>query len=429
MTPNEIVLTGPRPLRGRLRLPGDKGISHRAFLAAALADGVSTITQLAPGDDVARTASALQALGVHVDSAGEASSITGRGVAALRAAPGPIDCGNSGTTMRMLAGLLAGCPFRSTLTGDDSLSRRPMERVITPLRALGAQIDGRDNGRFAPLEIDGRALSGTRVELEVASGQVKTALVLAGLEATGTTEIVEPAPSRDHTERLFGALGAPIERVDDCTTRVRAGAPECFTADVPGDPSSAAFFIVAASITPGSELVLEDVLLNPGRVAFLDILRAMGAELTVVARGDRLGEPVGDIGVRAASLHATTFESAEPIVDEVPVLAIAAAFAEGTTEIRNVSELRVKESNRIETVEELLTGLGARVEATSDGLNVHGGSPHPAVLSSHGDHRIAMAAAVAATAVDGESRVTGWDCVAISYPGFADDLDELAASA
>jgi 3-phosphoshikimate 1-carboxyvinyltransferase len=425
---DELVVVGPRPLRGDLRVPGDKGISHRALLAASLAEGTSTITNLGPGDDVARTDAALRALGVTTARAPGQISVDGNGIESLRAPAGDIDCGNSGTTMRMLAGLLAGRPFRSVLTGDRSLVERPMLRVVAPLRALGAHIDGRDGANHAPLHIDGTDLRGARVELEVASGQVKTALVLAGLQASGTTEIVEPAPSRDHTERLFAALGAPIDRVDERTTRVRAGAPAAFSATIPGDPSSAAFFVVAATITPGSELRLVDVLLNPGRIAFVDVLRAMGAKISVRVREERLGEPIGNIEVTAAPLRGTTFRSTEGIVDEIPVLAVAASFADGVTEIQNVAELRVKESNRVATIEHELTNLGVGVESRADAVVIRGGHPRPAALTSHGDHRIAMAAAVAANAIDGESRVDGWSSVAVSYPGFADDLELLTGS-
>ncbi|MSO79695.1 MAG: 3-phosphoshikimate 1-carboxyvinyltransferase [Acidimicrobiia bacterium] len=425
---NEFVVVGPRPLRGRVRIPGDKGISHRALIAAALADGVSTIAHLGPGDDVVRTRHALAALGVTMTVDGGTLEVTGRGVEALHEPANDIDCGNSGTTMRMLAGLLAGRPFPSVLIGDDSLSQRPMQRVIAPLRVLGADIDGRGDGGVAPLVIRGGPLVGTRVELEVASGQVKTALVLAGLQASGTTEIVEPAASRDHTERLFSALGAPIERIDERTIRVHAGAPDPFTADVPGDPSSAAFFVVAATITPGSEIVIEDVLLNPGRLEFVEVLRAMGADISVVSDGDHLGEPVGSIKVRATDLHAASFKCSEPIIDEVPVLAVAAAFADGATEITNAAELRVKESNRITTVEQELTKLGVRVDATADGLLVHGGRPHAATCTSHGDHRVAMAIAVAGNALEGESHIQEWGSVAVSYPEFAQDLERLTVA-
>ncbi len=249
--------------------------------------------------------------------------------------------------------------------------------------------------------------------------------MLAGLQAAGTTEVVEPAPSRDHTERMLSAAGAPVERVDDRTLRVHAGQPRPFELDVPGDPSSAAFFAVAAAITPGSELVLEDVLLNPGRIEFLDVLTRMGARITVRPGAERLGEPVGDIEIVAAPLHGTEVDCHEAIIDEVPALAMAAAFADGITEFRNAAEMRVKETDRIATLDTELTKLGIGVETRSDGMSVRGGTPHAATLTSHGDHRIALAAAVAANALEGESRVEGWSAAAVSYPGFADDLERL----
>ncbi len=271
----------------------------------------------------------------------------------------------------------------------------------------------------------GGGLVGERVELEVASGQVKTALVLAGLQAGGVTEIVEPEPSRDHTERMLGALGAPLERVDARTLRVRAGVPSSFEVEVPGDPSSAAFFVVAATIVAGSSIVLEGVSLNPGRIGYLDVLREMGARIEATVTGEVLGEPFGDIRVEAAPLHGTVITSREAIVDELPVLAVAAAFAEGVTEIRGAAELAVKESNRITTLQEELSHLGVAVEARADGLQIHGTSPKGAAMTSHGDHRIAMAAAVAGAGAQGASVVAGWDAVAVSYPGFAEDLTQL----
>ncbi|HZP28269.1 MAG TPA: 3-phosphoshikimate 1-carboxyvinyltransferase [Acidimicrobiia bacterium] len=425
---DELRITGPRPLRGRLRVPGCKGISHRALLFAAIADGTSQIRGLAHGDDVHRTRAALAHLGVQMraDHVGELV-VHGRGVDALTEPATVLDCANSGTSMRMLAGLLAGRPFHAILAGDESLSARPMGRVAEPLRKMGASIDGRDHGRLAPLAIRGGALRGIRAELAVASGQVKTALVLAGLQADGTTEVVEPQPSRDHTERMLGALGAPLERVDACTLRVARGALAAFELDVPGDPSSAAFFVVAATITPGSEIVLEAISLNPARVAYLDVLRDMGADITVHPRGERLAEPVGDLEVRAAPLHGTVVRCTEAIIDEVPALVVAGAFAEGTTEIRDAAELRVKESDRIATLEQELTELGIAVETEADGMVVHGGSPHAALLRSHGDHRIAMAAAVAANALPGESAIRGFRAIASSYPEFPAHLALLAA--
>jgi 3-phosphoshikimate 1-carboxyvinyltransferase len=426
MTPGaEFVVRGGRPLRGRLRLPGCKGISHRALLFAALADGRSRIENLADGDDVARTARALAQLGVPLNLDARTASVNASGVGGLREPEVVIDCGNSGTTMRMLCGLVAGRPFLSILTGDSSLSGRPMLRVVEPLRAMGARLDGRADGERAPLTVRGGDLHGVRHELAVASGQVKTALVLAGLQAAGETEIVEPAPSRDHTERMLAALHAPVVQVEERRVRVQAGAPDAFEMVVPGDPSSAAFFVVAATIVPGSAIVLEDVSLNPGRIQYLDLLREMGARIEVAATETRVGEPVGNIAVEAAPLHGIEIAGHEAIIDELPVLAIAAAFAEGVTTIRDAAEMAVKETNRIGALEQELTQLGVQVETRPDGLVVHGGSPQGATLKSHGDHRIAMGAAVAGLGAEGETTVRGWPAVAISYPGFAADLAAL----
>jgi len=422
--PAELSVAGPRPLRGRLRVPGDKGIAHRALLFGALAEGRSRVAGVPDGDDVNRTRLALERLGVRCRAAGGPVSVHGLG-GVLREPDGVIDCGNSGTTMRMLAGLVAAHPFLTVLTGDESLINRPMGRIAEPLRTMGAHIDGRDGGTRAPLAIHGGGLHGARHELEVASGQVKTALVLAGLQADGTTEIVEPGRSRDHTERMLTALGAPLEIVDERTLQVRRGALPPFELDVPGDPSAAAFFAVAASVTPGSSIVLEDVSINPTRIEFVKVLLRMGGHVEVRQTGERLGEPVGEIAVEAAPLSGTTITPDEGSIDEVPALAVAAAFAEGVTEITDAAELRVKESDRIGTLEQELSQLGVAVEARPDGLTIRGGRPRAAELKSHGDHRVAMAAAVAAVACDGESTVRGWRAVASSYPSFADDLTAL----
>jgi 3-phosphoshikimate 1-carboxyvinyltransferase len=425
---DELVLGGPRSLRGRIRVPGDKGMSHRALLFAALADGRSHVTGLAGGEDVARTRHALAQLGVTVavDASG-AVTIDGSGVDALTEPGDVVDCGNSGTSIRLLAGLLAGRRFLSVLSGDDSLVQRPMARVVEPLRAMGAHVDGRADGTLPPLVVRGGDLTGTAHHLHVASAQVKTALLLAGLQASGTTEVVEPAASRDHTERMLSALGAPVVRVDVRAVRTTAGAPEPFEFEVPGDPSSAAFWVVAATIAPGSELVIDDVALNPARIAFVEVLTRMGAAIEVVQTGSRLGEPVGELRVASAPLRGTRVEGAEipGVIDEIPVLAVAAACAEGITEFRDAAELRVKESDRIATVSELLTGLGVGVEPGADHLVVRGGRLRPGAVDSHGDHRIAMAGAVAAAVIAGETRVRGWRSVATSYPEFTDHLAAL----
>ncbi|HEV7535611.1 MAG TPA: 3-phosphoshikimate 1-carboxyvinyltransferase [Acidimicrobiia bacterium] len=435
----ELVLSGPRPLRGRLRVPGDKSISHRALLFAAFASGTSRLWGLADGDDVLRSREAVEALGVKVRSgagsqaeavvAGERVGpvviVRGSGFEGLGEPDAVIDCGNSGTSIRLLTGLLAGRPFHSVLTGDASITRRPMGRVADPLRLMGARIDGRDGGRLAPLSIRGGGLTGMRHELAVASAQVKTALVLAGLQAAGATEVTEPALSRDHTERLLPAMGAKLLAIPGgVRVEPAGGGLSALELAVPGDPSAAAFFVVAACVTPGSDLVVEDVCLNPTRIGFVDVLRRMGAEIEVVVKEERGGEPVGDIRAAAGPLRATTIAGAEipTVIDEIPALAVAAAFAAGTTEVADAAELRVKESDRIGTIAQELSQLGITVETRPDGLVITGGRPKAGLLKSHGDHRIAMAAAIAANACDGPSTVRGWRAIASSYPGFAADL-------
>jgi len=362
-----------------------------------------------------------------VDGDTGAVTVAGRGIESFAEPGDVVDCGNSGTSIRLLVGLLSGRPFLTVLTGDASLVTRPMRRVVEPLRAMGAHIDGRADGALAPLAVRGGGLTGTAHTLAVASAQVKTAIVLAGLQADGVTTVTEPAPSRDHTERMLAALGAPITRLDERAVQVTRGAPGPFALHVPGDPSSAAFWAVAAAITPGSELTIDGVNLNPTRIAFVDVLARMGAAVAIEHTGDELGEPVGSLHVRHGALRSTTIEGAEIpwLIDELPVLAVAAAFAEGVTEIRDAAELRVKESDRIVTVAGMLGAMGIGVETSGDGLSVRGGRPTPARFESHGDHRIAMSAAVAANAVEGESTIVDWRSTATSYPEFGDDLARL----
>jgi 3-phosphoshikimate 1-carboxyvinyltransferase len=423
--PDVLEVHGGRPLRGRVRVPGDKSISHRALIFAALADGRSTLRNLASGADVRATGRVLDRLGVRIDR-GDAVTVTGTGVDGWREANDILDCENSGTSMRVLAGVLAGRPFLSVLSGDESLRSRPMARVVEPLRAMGATIDGRDDATRAPLVIRGGALRGMRHVLPVATAQVKSALLLAGLQADGATEVVSPAQTRDHTERMLAALGAPVS-VDGLTVGIERGAPRPFELDIPGDPSSAAFFAVAAAITPGSELVVESVSCNPTRVGFVTVMKRMGADITLRPTHEACGEPVGELHVRASELSGTTIggEEIPNVIDEIPALAVAAAFADGVTDIRDASELAVKESDRIGTLHDELERLGVGVETRADGLVVRGGRATPGTFASHGDHRVAMAMAVAANAVAGDSRVTGWPAVSSSYPEFAADLARL----
>ncbi len=404
------------PLRGTVRVPGDKSISHRVLMLAALADGESVITGLSDGDDVARTRAIVEALGAVVVEDGDALRITG---GALRAADTVLDVGNSGTGIRLLAGLLAGLPFTSILDGDQSIRRRPMGRIIDPLRAMGAVIGGDGDGDLAPITMHGGGLQGIEYELPVASAQVKSAVLLAGLSAFSPTTVVEPEPTRAHTEELLVKAGVRVD-TDGARITVHPGRPDPFTHRVEGDPSQAAFWAVAAAIVPGSEVTVEHVYRGPARTGFVDVLTRMGADIG--------HDPAtGDLTARASALTATEVAAAEVpgLVDEVPVLAVAAACAEGTTVFHGVAELRVKESDRLATVERELGRMGARVTATRDTLTVTGGPLTGMAVESHHDHRIAMSAVVAALVADGPTTVAGWDAVATSYPGFLDDLDAL----
>ena len=408
-----LVVHGGRPLRGRLRVPGDKSISHRALMLGALADGTSVVRGLSTGDDVAHTRAAVVAMGADVNG----ERVTG-GRDGLHAPGAPLEVGNSGTTIRLLAGMCATFPWTTALTGDDSIAVRPMDRVADPLRRMGARVELRDD-RYPPVEVTGGDLRGIDYTVPVASAQVKSAVLLAGLAADGETVVREPVPTRAHTEELLALCGADIDARDG-VVRVRRSPLKPFELDVPADPSQAAFWVVAATIVPDSDLVLEDVYVGPARAGFVDVLRRMGADIEVVETGAR----VADLRVRSAALRGTDVDAAEiPGLDEVPALAVAAALAEGTTTFRDVGELRVKESDRIATVTSELAALTGRVEPHADSLVVHGGGRlQGATVRSHGDHRIAMAMAVAGLAADGETTVEGWDVVATSYPHFAEDL-------
>ena len=418
--PTDLVLAGPRPLRGTVRVPGDKGISHRALLFGALAEGRSRVAGLAGGDDVRRTRRAVRALGVRVTGSGTTATVTGLGVDGLTEPAGVIDCGNSGTSMRLLAGLLAGRPFLTVLTGDASLVTRPMGRVADPLRAMGAHVDGRAEGTLAPLVIRGGALAGTTQSLAVASAQVKTAIVLAGLQAEGITRVTEPAPSRDHTERMLVAFGVPVER-NGLSASVTGGTPlHATTVTVPGDASSAAFLVVAALVRPDSEVRLEGVLLSPTRTAFVEVLRAMGGRVETELH-ETEPEPVGTIVACSSTLRGTRVDPdlVPSLIDEVPALAVAGAFASGELEITGASELRYKESDRIAALASGLQALGVPVRELPDGLVVTGGAQlHGASVDSHDDHRIAMALAVAALGATGPTEIARGECVSVSFPEF-----------
>ncbi|HUO49470.1 MAG TPA: 3-phosphoshikimate 1-carboxyvinyltransferase [Acidimicrobiales bacterium] len=430
-SPATFRVHGGRRLQGAVRVPGDKSISHRALLVGALAEGRSTVSGLSDGDDVARTAAAVAALGANVDADG----IDG-GATRLHAPAGPLDAGNSGTTMRLLAGLVAGWPWEVEIGGDPSLSARPMDRVAAPLRAMGAQVHGRGERDLPPLHVRGGGLVAIDYAPPMASAQVKSCVLLAGLRAEGTTVVREKVATRPHTEELLARAGADIEVGEEGggrVVRLRPSALSPFELDVPGDPSQAAFWVVAATVVPGSEITVEGVYVGETRRGFLDVLRRMGARIDERPH-DGAGPdamPVADLVVRAAPLVATEVPASEITgLDEVPVLAVAAAVADGTTVFRDVGELRVKESDRLAGVVALVEAFGGRAEAVGDDLHVHGVAHLAAgTLDAAGDHRMAMAATVAGLAAAGtagtESSVSGFEAVATSYPAFAAHLHVL----
>jgi 3-phosphoshikimate 1-carboxyvinyltransferase len=406
-----------------IRVPGDKSIAHRALICAALASGTSRVRGLPRGDDVARTRAALGALGVFFDG----ETVVG-GRERLREPDRPIDAGNSASAVRLLAGVCATLPFRCVLDGDASVRRRPMDRVVQPLRAMGAMIEGAAGGRRAPLEVRGGALTGIDYTSPVASSQVKGAILFAGLDADGETVVREPVPTRRHTEELFARCGAAMELEAGgagYVVRVRRSALVPFEIDIPGDPSLAAFLVVAASLVAGSEVRIEHVYTGPGRIGFVDVLRRMGASIEITPRD----ATTGDLLVRHAPLDATTISGTEiaSLIDELPVLAVAAAFADGVTTITDAAELRVKESDRIATMAAELAILGAEVHELPDGLVIKGGGFAPrGTVSSHGDHRVAMALAVAGLGPSGALEIEDFAAAAVTWPGFVDDLRSLA---
>jgi 3-phosphoshikimate 1-carboxyvinyltransferase len=441
-----VRLSGP--LRGRCRVPGDKSISHRALLFAALCDGPVPIDGLGSGGDNASTARALRALGVSISLEADQALVEGVGVRGLQEAARPIDCGNSGTSIRLLTGLLAGQPFTTSLEGDASLTKRPMRRLATPLRQMGARVEGRvpvdrPDEIYPPLVIEGGHLKGIRALLPVASAQLKSALVLAGLQADGPTEIIEPGLSRDHTERMLRHLGAPLF-ADPAARMVRVdpagwnGRLRAAPMSVPGDLSSAAFVIVAALIVPGSDVTVEGVGLNPTRSGVIDALSAMGADLTVEITGQAMGEPFGTVRARAGRLRGTRIagDLALRSIDEVPALAMAAAVAEGETELADLRELRVKESDRIAALARELGRAGVGVKELPDGLRITGltgtGTGPRAALAGglvdpRHDHRIAMCGAILGLVADAETLIPT-DEIGTSFPTFADVLRGLGAA-
>ena len=425
-----MIRIGPaRKIRGRLAVPGDKSISHRALIFAALGRGTSEIEHLSGGKDVQSTRRVLRTLGVEIEEDRGRLKVFGKGPEGLQEPEAVLHCGNSGTTARLMAGVLAGRPFFSVLTGDSSLRRRPMARITVPLREMGANFWGRGGGSLLPLAVRGGRLRGISYTLRVASAQVKTAVLLAGLQAEGGTAVVEPAQSRDHTERLLRWLGAPLE-VHGGEIRVRRGELPAFSLRVPGDFSSAAFFLALAAVHPDAELEISGLNLNPTRTGFLRVLQRMGAGVEVEVR-EAEPEPVGTVRISSSALRNVRISAEElpQFIDEVPLLAVVATQAEGGFELRGAKELRVKESDRLHAIVSQLRKMGAEIEELPDGFRGRGPVElSGARLNAGPDHRITMALAVAASVARGESLLRGERWVAISFPEFFDLLRQVGGN-
>ena len=427
-------LTKKTALKGTLTVPGDKSISHRAIMFGALAEGTTTVHGFLKGADCLSTIDCFRRMGITIEEIDDTICVHGKGLHGLSESIQILDVGNSGTTTRLISGILAGQTFPSVLSGDASLNTRPMKRIMTPLHMMGADIESCKENGCAPLVIKGKPLKAIRYNSPVASAQVKSCVLLAGLYADGETSVTEPALSRDHTERMLRSFGADI-RSEGCTCTITP--PETLHAqhiEVPGDISSAAFFIVAGLITPDSEILIQNVGINPTRAGILNVCKAMGADITLVNEREEGGEPVADLLVRSSELNGTVIEGdiIPTLIDELPVIALMACFAKGETIIRDAHELRVKESDRIEIVSRNLKAMGADVIPTDDGFIVNSTFGKEQIPALHGadiecslDHRIAMTFSVAGINADGETRILDSDCVDVSYPGFFAEIERL----
>ncbi len=433
-----LTISPGGPLRGTLSVPGDKSITHRAVILSALAEGESSVRGYSRGEDCLRMVQAFRSLGVPIEEEPDCLRVRGKGLWGLRESSDCIDCGNSGTAIRLLAGLLAGQDFFTVLTGDESIRRRPMGRVIQPLRSMGADITGRQGGELAPLALAGSRLKGFSYRPPISSAQVKSSLLLAGLFAEGVTEISEPQQSRDHTERMFRYLQIPLE-VQGTTCRIK-GRPSSGWRDcrmtVPGDLSAAAFFMIGATVVPDSDVTILNVGVNPTRTGVIEILRSMGGNIEEFNPREESGEPVADLRIRSAPLTGVHIDPAliPQTIDEFPILCVAAALAKGETVIRGAKELRVKESDRIHTMATELGKMGVKVSETEDGMSIQGradessltrGALQGAQLTSYGDHRVAMSLAIAGLRATASSQIQDTQCIDTSFPGFHSKLLEL----
>ncbi len=434
-----LTITPGRPLRGTTTVPGDKSLTHRAIILTALAEGTSTIAGYCQGEDCLNTMRAFQGLGVAIRQTPTELTVCGKGFWGLSEPSAPIDCGNSGTGIRLLTGLLAGQDFFSVLTGDESIRRRPMGRVVKPLREMGAVIGGRRGGELAPLAITGSGLRGIEYTSAVASAQVKSSLLLAGLFAQGKTRYKEPSQSRDHTERMFQFFGVPLTKEDGAL--VLQGRPSVgwrgVDVTIPGDFSAAAFFIVGATIVQGSDITVYNVGMNPTRTGLIEVMRKMGADIQVLGLREAAGEPVGDLRVKSAALKGVMIghDLIPKTIDEFPALCVAAAVADGDTVISGADELRIKESDRITTMSRELKSMGALIEERPDGMIIHGlgrGGENGRLKAvgkaeSHGDHRVAMSLAIGGLTAEKSTTIADTGCVDTSFPNFEKTLGDLLA--
>lgn len=424
-----MLITPVNALKGNVKVPGDKSISHRSIMLGSICDGVTEVSHFLQAADCLSSISCFRQMGIEIENNNDIVRIHGKGLHGLKEPAGILDTGNSGTTTRLMSGLLSGQSFDCVINGDASIQTRPMKRIITPLTMMGARIKSiRDNG-CAPLRIEGNTLHGIHYDSPVSSAQVKSAIIFAGLYAEGTTSVTEPVLSRNHTELMLAACGADITSEGTTATVTAPSKLEAQKIIVPGDISSAAYFMAAGLIVPGSEVVIENVGINPTRDGMIRVCKAMGGNISLENVRTVCGEPVADIVVKHSSLHGTVIEGdiIPTLIDEIPVIAIMAAYADGQTIIRDAAELKVKESDRIAVVSENLKAMGVDITPTDDGMIINGGkTPHGATIECHADHRIAMSFAVAALCAEGVTNIKGSECVIISYPTFYDDLFGLS---
>lgn len=427
-----MVFKRAKHLNGKITVPGDKSISHRAVMFGSLAEGITEVEGFLPGADCLSTIDCFRQMGISIEMLGETRLlIHGKGLHGLKKPVDILDTGNSGTTTRLISGILSGQDFETTLTGDASIQKRPMGRIIEPLSLMGASIESLNKNGCAPLRIQGRPLQGIHYTTKVASAQVKSAILLAGLYGDCPTSVTEPALSRNHTELMLRSFGARVQTKGVTATIEPLPHLAGQKILVPGDISSAAYFLAAGCITPNSEIFIQNVGINPTRDGILRVLKMMKADVTIFPTANKTDEPVADLLVKTSDLQGCVIEGdlIPTLIDEIPVIAVMACFARGTTIIRDAAELKVKESNRIDVVAENLSAMGAHITATDDGMVIEGGYPlQGAVIDSHLDHRIAMSFAIAGLNADGETQITGAECVNISYPGFYGDLKLLQQS-